>query len=114
MNKKTASDDSHDIGIFSIFLFQGLTEPQKSLLADQCGGQIGIAHWIAGFAPIVSDFHASNEREYPGVFAYEIVESMGQWLGENADATPTDFNAELSRRTSEWIANQSTSDGAIK
>jgi hypothetical protein len=111
MNRKTTSADSNDIGIFAIFLFQGLTETQKSLLADQCGGQIGIANWIAEFAPIVTEFNASDEREYPGVFAYEIVESMGQWLGDNADATHTQFKAEISLRTSEWISSHSTSDG---
>ncbi|ABD72059.1 hypothetical protein Rfer_4373 (plasmid) [Rhodoferax ferrireducens T118] len=71
---------------------------------DSLGGHIGVMAWIASFAPIVDAFYARDKREYPGVAHYEVTEAMGTWLYQNSDATPEEFEVELTRFVNGWIA----------
>ncbi len=71
---------------------------------DRLGGHIGVMAWIASFAPIVDAFYDCDKREYPGVAHYEVTEAMGSWLYQNSEATPAEFEVELTRFVNGWIA----------
>lgn len=104
MSIESSGNATHLHGTFAIFLFIGLTEKQKNELNETFCGQVGMAGWVSEYAPIVSEFFDNDERDYPGVFAYEIVEEMGEWLGNNPYASAVVFKQELTRRTDTWIA----------
>ncbi len=94
-NAKAVADIG--VGTAAIYLWIGLKATTKQHLSDSFGGEIGIAEWIAGFAPLVNTKWASHTGEFPGVYHYEVVEKLGYWLGKHPQATTEQFKVEMDR-----------------
>lgn len=90
--------------VSAIFLWQGLGDQAKAALTEGLGGQIGIADWLMSYAAICERKYLNLGDDLPGVFHYEIVESMGAWLAEQENQPCYQaLSAELDKRTSLWL-----------
>lgn len=104
VNTSASSRAASGVGTSAIYLWTGLKPTVKQALADSFGGEIGIAAWIAGFAPVVDAKFESLTGNLPGVFHYEVVEEMGCWLGNNPQAADEQFKDQLDHLTALFIA----------
>ena len=62
------------------------------------GGHTGMVSDLIPYAKQVSAYLAAEaeKQDFPGVFEYEVTESLGAWLAENWEsAGPTSFQNEL-------------------
>ena len=84
----------HDCAIQAVFLSNGFfgaqqaqPEPSGQLHADIHGGQIGIVADLCHYADFIEgalEKYAAVE-DWPGVFQYEVSESLGAWLYAHPD-----------------------------
>lgn len=51
------------------------------------GGQIELVAALTSYAPIIATFFDNEERDFPGVFHYEVTEPFGAWFAESLCAT---------------------------
>ncbi len=89
--------------VAAIFLWQGIAKDKFEKLAERHGGQIGVADWVSEFATLVERKYLTLPDDLPGVFHYEVAESMGRWLGEQDSPTSEAFNVELDRQTQGFL-----------
>lgn len=78
-------------------------QPDHALVA--AGGHIGMVSDLLPYANTVACWiKAKGAQDFPGVFEYEVTESMGHWLADAAESetlTNAAFSAQL-----ETIGNQ--------
>ena len=78
-------------------------QPDHALVA--AGGHIGMVSDLLPYAVVVSNWlEAKGPQNFPGVFEYEVTESMGHWLADaaqNETLTSAAFAAQL-----EIVGNQ--------
>jgi hypothetical protein len=103
--------DHDDVAVQLVYLVAGtewkvklheitgrLTDDQSDHPMRTDGGHIGMVNDLLPYARQVSEFLSSqpSDREYPGVFEYEVTESLGAWLADNWEPATHDlFKAEL-------------------
>jgi hypothetical protein len=95
--------DADNPSVSAIFLWQGINRDHKAKLSRQHGGEIGIAQWVMQFASICEDSYHKLPDDLDGVFHYEVVEDMGDWLGNQHRVTHDSFRQELERRIKDWL-----------
>ena len=94
----------HNVGTSALFLWEGMTKKGRQRLADSNGGQIGLADWLSSLAEIVERKFSELPDDLPGVYHYEVVEPLGTWLCSSDRMDQKSFEAELDRRTQEFLA----------
>jgi hypothetical protein len=81
------------------------TDSDHPLRAD--GGHIGMVEDLISYAKQVSAYLRTKPdgQEFPGVFEYEVTESLGSWLADNWEtADPNSFNTELEAQATAFFA----------
>ena len=71
------------------------------------GGHTGMVSDLIPYAKQVSAYLTlmSGKQDFPGVFEYEVTESMGAWLAENWEsAGPNSFQTELEAQGSAFFS----------
>lgn len=83
-----------------------LGEKETDHPATAINGYIGMAEELAARACVVAEFLGllPNNQEFPGVFEYEVTESMSVWWANNPDTTPFEFKAELAKQAHAFFA----------
>jgi hypothetical protein len=104
VNNSAAAPAATNCGTSAIYLWIGLKPKTKQGLSDSFGGEIGIAQLVAEFAAVVEEKFNQLPDDLPGVFHYEVVEVLGQWLGEHPAATIEEFKTEMDRLTAQFMA----------
>ena len=51
------------------------------------GGQIELATALTSYAPIIATVFDNEDRDFPGVFHYEVTEPLGAWFAGSLSAT---------------------------
>ena len=71
------------------------------------GGHIGMVEDLIPYAKQVSAYLSArpNDQSFPGVFEYEVTESLGAWLADNWETVgPGSFNTELEAQATAFFA----------
>jgi hypothetical protein len=71
------------------------------------GGHIGMVEDLISYAKQVSAYLRirPDDQEFPGVFEYEVTESLGAWLADNWETVDLySFNTELEARAAAFFA----------
>lgn len=93
----------------AIFLFIGLDAERRNqpkatwpdTTPDE--GFLGLVERIDSFAAIVDSFLGKADGiDFPGVFHYDVTESLGAWLFSHIDASPEECLAEVARFVNAW------------
>jgi hypothetical protein len=70
------------------------------------GGHIGMVEDLISYAKQVSAYLRTrpDDQEFPGVFEYEVTESLGAWLADNWETVGLySFNTELEARAAAFF-----------
>lgn len=94
-----------EVALAASYLVLGLAEHQdydKVLprwSANGGEGQFAMINGISEYAPKIADLLEVEEREFPGVFHYEVTEPLGKWLATQILETGSlpDFNDGLKK-----------------
>lgn len=93
------------VAMSAAFLATGMKEhadferAQARYAESEEGGQIELVAALTSYAPIIATVFDNEERDFPGVFHYEVTEPFGAWFAESLCATG---------KLPEWI------DGMVK
>lgn len=72
------------------------------------GGHIGMVEELLPYAQQIADYIAGvpEDQEWPGVFEYQVTESLGAWLAANWEsAGPVAFGEELTKQASAFFSD---------
>jgi hypothetical protein len=108
---------AHDRAIQAVFLSNGFfeaqlaqPEPSAELHSGIHGGQIGIVADLCSYADFIEDVLEKYTviEDWPGVFQYEVSESLGAWLYEHPDEFTNDgvgsaFKEHATKAIEEWF-----------
>ena len=93
------------VAMSAAFLAIGMKEhadferAQARYAESEEGGQIELVAALTSYAPIIATVFDNEERDFPGVFHYEVTEPFGAWFAGSLCATG---------KLPEWI------DGMVK
>jgi hypothetical protein len=83
-----------------------IQEMQRSAISlDSVGGYVGLVYALIPFAERVATFMRTPEfqdRSHPGVFEYDVVETLGSWFVLNLEPSIEAFDAELIKLWTEF------------
>jgi hypothetical protein len=103
------TETNRDVAITTAFLYAGalqeLRDNRKNLCLDIWNGHTGFAESCAQYAHSIEKWLATREGDnYPGVYAYEIIEPLGAWaVNEAAQPDTAAVLAEFQKRFLAWI-----------
>ena len=103
--------DIESVCITAMYMAMGANEALKALpedkyqeIVDHCRGHIGLMGELSDLA-VKSELKVLQEdRDYPGVFDYEVSEPFGAWYVETRLNHTGDATKELYRRIDEFFA----------
>lgn len=81
---------------------EGVKDPSRCSEMQAQGGWISVTQRLAELAMQFQDWIATwigDGRDYPGVFEYEVVESMGRWFYSHSMCMADEFMAEARKQT---------------
>jgi len=64
-----------------------LERAQARYAESEEGGQIELVAALTSYAPIIAAVFDNEERDFPGVFHYEVTEPFGAWFAASLSAT---------------------------
>jgi hypothetical protein len=86
--------DVHSIAEIVAFLYAGaiqhptLGNKGQGMDLDNWSGHSGFVGHCTDYAVAIDRWLTNREDDFPGVFAYELIEPMGEWLIENFHRPP--------------------------
>lgn len=107
MNKQTPKASTADIAHTTAFLYAGaLSDSNGKIDLDVWSGHTGFVSHCAMYAEKIENWVTEQqEQDFPGVYAYELIEPFGQWLVEDCTDRSTEaVLAEFQKRYAEWMA----------
>lgn len=111
-----AREYARRVAVQTAFLYAGACEALPKARGEWVnGGYFGMALDMVDYAEIIcgalAPYEADPDRDWPGVFEYEVTEHLGEWLVNNrADLLlgpsfpDPEFQAELDRRIAWFFA----------
>ena len=81
------------VAMSAAFLAIGMKEhadferAQARYAESEEGGQIELVAALTSYAPIIATVFDNEERDFPGVFHYEVTEPFGAWFAASLCAT---------------------------
>jgi hypothetical protein len=94
MDQKFTKTDVYSIAEIVAFLYAGaiqhptLGNRGEGMDLDSWSGHTGFVGHCTGYALAIDQWLTTRSDEFPGVFVYELIEPMGEWLIEKFHNPP--------------------------